>query len=93
LAAITKAPVIPVAMWGTFEALPKGAKRPKLVPCGAKFGPPLDFSHLHGLEDDRIAMRNATDDVMRAIQAVGGQEYVNEYQFNPEVKSHTKAGN
>ncbi|HEX9817185.1 MAG TPA: lysophospholipid acyltransferase family protein [Candidatus Thermoplasmatota archaeon] len=92
LAAITKAPVIPVAMWGTFEAYPKGAKRPKLVPCGVKFGAPLDFSHLHGLDGDRIAMRAATDEVMQAIQKLSGQQFVNEYQFNPEVKTHAKVG-
>lgn len=90
LAAITGAPVIPVAMRGTFKALPKGRSVPKLVKCGARFGKPLDFSHLKGKEHDREAMRQATDEVMRAIQALSGQEYVNEYQFNPEVKTHAK---
>lgn len=92
LAAITEAPVVPVAMWGTFEAMPKGANRPKLVRCGAKFGAPLSFSHLHGLDGDRIAMRAATDEVMRAIQKLSGQEYVDAYQHNPEVKTHAKVG-
>lgn len=92
LAAITKAPVVPVGMWGTFQALPKGSTRPKLVPCGAKFGAPLDFSHLHGLETDRIAMRAATDEVMQAIRRLTGQEYEDSYQYNPEIKTHPSAG-
>ncbi|HLE47504.1 MAG TPA: lysophospholipid acyltransferase family protein [Candidatus Thermoplasmatota archaeon] len=91
LAAITKAPVIPVAMWGTFEAMPKGASVPKLVPCGARFGAPLDFSAYHGKEGDRDAMRQVTDMIMSAIQRLSGQEFVNEYQYNPEVKTHAKA--
>lgn len=92
LAAMTGAPVIPVAMWGTFRALPKGRSVPKMVKCGAKFGAPMDFSHLQGKEGDRDAMRKATDEVMRAIQRLSGQEYVDEYQYNPEVKTHAKAG-
>jgi len=33
-----------------------------------------------------------TDEVMRAIAALSGQEYVPEYQHNPEVPSHAKGG-
>lgn len=92
LAAITGAPVIPVAMWGTFQALPKGKKFPRLVKCGAKYGKPMDFSHLKGKEGDRAAMRKATDEIMQAIARLSGQEYVDAYQFNPEVKTHAKPG-
>jgi 1-acyl-sn-glycerol-3-phosphate acyltransferase len=91
LAAITKAPVVPAAMIGTFEAMPKGVAKPKLLPITVKYGKPLDFSAYHGRENDRDAMREVTDKIMRAIAALSGQEYVDEYQFNPEVKTHAKA--
>ncbi|HLE47999.1 MAG TPA: lysophospholipid acyltransferase family protein, partial [Candidatus Thermoplasmatota archaeon] len=90
LAAITKAPVVPVAMLGTFEAMPKGKSVPRLVKCGARFGPALDFSSYHGKENDRDAMRKVTDEIMEAIQKLSGQDYVDAYQFNPEVKTHAK---
>jgi 1-acyl-sn-glycerol-3-phosphate acyltransferase len=91
LAAITKAPVVPAAMIGTFEAMPKGAARPRLVPVTVKYGKPVDLSAYHGKQDDRAAMREATDKVMHAIAELSGQEFVDEYQFNPEVKTHAKA--
>lgn len=92
LAAITGAPVVPVAMWGTYEAMPKGRSVPKLVPCGAKFGPPLEFSAYRGREQDRDAMRKVTGEIMHAIQGLSGQTYVDEYQTNPEVRTHGAAG-
>lgn len=90
LAVISKAPVIPVAMWGTFEAYPKGAKRIKFVKCGARFGQPLDYSLHHGRDHDRELMRKITDEVMAKIRALSGQDYVDEYQYNPEVTTHSR---
>jgi 1-acyl-sn-glycerol-3-phosphate acyltransferase len=89
---LTGAPIVPVAMWGTFEALPKGASRPKLVQCGAKFGTPLTFPDGREKADDRATLRRITDRVMHAIGDLSGQEYVDEYQYNPEVKSHARNG-
>lgn len=84
------APIVPAAMWGTFEALPKGRSWPRLVKCGAKFGPPMSFMALKDKKDDRDTLRHITDQVMRAIRDLGGQEYVDAYQYNPEVKTHSK---
>lgn len=92
LALLTGAPVIPVAMWGTFEALPKGRSTPKLVKCGAKFGKPMTFPEGREKADDRATLRRITNEIMHAIRDLSGQEYVDEYQFNPEVKSHARAG-
>jgi 1-acyl-sn-glycerol-3-phosphate acyltransferase len=89
---LTGAPIIPVAMRGTFEALPKGRSMPRFNKCGVRFGPPLRFEGGAGSADDRATLRRVTDEVMRAIQALSGQEYVDEYQYNPEVKSHATGG-
>lgn len=88
LAYLTGAPVIPVAMSGTFEALPKGKSVPRFVKCGVTFGPPIVFPKDAAKAADRTALRAATDRVMRAIQAISGQDYVDSYQVNPEVKGH-----
>ena len=88
---LSGAPIIPVAMWGTFEALPKGRSVPRLKKCGVRFGAPLDFSRLAAQVEDRSTLRRITDDVMQAIASLSGQDYVNEYQYNPEVKSHAKS--
>ncbi|MEA3190271.1 MAG: 1-acyl-sn-glycerol-3-phosphate acyltransferase [Thermoplasmata archaeon] len=88
LALATKSPVVPVAMVGTFESWPKGGKLRLFKPTGALVGPPLDFSRHWGKQDDKAVCREVTDEVMRAIQKLSGQEYVHEYQRNPEVPTH-----
>jgi len=90
LALEMRVPVIPVAMVGTFEAKPKGGKTKYFSKTAAIVGEPLDFSALWGQQDDKAVCRQVTDQVMRAIQALSGQEYVDEYQHNPAVPSHAK---
>jgi 1-acyl-sn-glycerol-3-phosphate acyltransferase len=77
LAIESGAPVVPCAMINTFEFLPAGVLRPNMrVRPGVKFGEPLDFSRYHGLETDRQVLREITDEIMRAIDKLSGQEYV-----------------
>lgn len=84
-------PVLPVGMIGTFDAKPKGQKGINWgTPTGAVVGPPLDFSQYFGMHEDRDACRIVTDQVMHAIAAVSGQEYVDEYQFNPDVPGYDR---
>jgi 1-acyl-sn-glycerol-3-phosphate acyltransferase len=86
LALEAKAPVIPCAMIGGFEFQPPGKIRPRLgIRPGVRFGPPLDFSRYHGLEQDRIVLRALTDEVMYAIMKLSGQEYVDEYAQRAKV--------
>ena len=80
LALEMRVPVIPVAMIGTFEAKPKGGKTKYFHPTKAVAGPPLDFSRHWGKQDDKDVCRQVTDEVMRAIQRLSGQDYVHEYQ-------------
>ncbi len=80
LAFRTGAPVIPVAMMGLFDIMPPGQHVPKLKGrIGVKIGEPLDFSRYAGDEDDRFALRSATDELMYELMLLSGQEYVDEY--------------
>ncbi len=84
LALELRVPVIPVAMIGTFEAKPKGHKGIKKgVRTQAVVGRPLDFSEHWGKHEDRNVCRHVTDQVMHAIGALSGQEYVDTYAPNP----------
>ena len=79
LALRTGAPIIPVAMLGTFEILPPGANFPKIRRVGVRMGRPLDFSRYQGMENDRFVLRSATDELMYELMMLSGQEYVDEY--------------
>ena len=76
----SRAPVVPCAMIGTLEFMPPGSTRPSLrIRPGVRFGKPIDFSRYYGMESDRHALREVTDEIMREIQKLAGQEYVDEY--------------
>ncbi|MCQ9133671.1 MULTISPECIES: lysophospholipid acyltransferase family protein [Streptomyces] len=75
----SRAPVIPCAMIGTFEAQPPGKKIPTLHPVAIRFGEPLDFSRYLGMENEKAVLRAITDEIMYAILTLSEQEYVDEY--------------
>jgi hypothetical protein len=50
--------------------------RPEVL---VRYGKPLDLSRYAGKERDRDALREVTDEIMRAILELSGQSYVNEY--------------
>lgn len=79
LALRTGAPMLPVAMIGTFEVMAPGQAIPRRLPVGVRFGAPLDLGRYAGRENDREALRSATDELMRQIRLLSGQEYVDEY--------------
>ncbi|MFJ2744558.1 lysophospholipid acyltransferase family protein [Streptomyces sp. NPDC087440] len=72
-------PVVPCAMVGTFEIQPPGRKIPKVKRVTIRFGEPLDFSRYAGMEDEKTALRAVTDEIMYAVLALSGQEYVDRY--------------
>jgi 1-acyl-sn-glycerol-3-phosphate acyltransferase len=86
----TGAPLLPCAVIGSFEALPPGKKMPKKVDVGVSFGPPMDLAKYDGRKRDARLYREVTDDIMRAIQELSGQEYVDEYAT--DVKEQMAAG-
>ncbi|MFE9120250.1 lysophospholipid acyltransferase family protein [Streptomyces sp. NPDC007172] len=73
------APVVPVAIIGTFEAQPKGRRLPRRVPVTIRFGEPLDFSRYAGMEEERLVLRAVTDEIMYAVRTLSEQEYVDVY--------------
>ncbi|SHK81796.1 1-acyl-sn-glycerol-3-phosphate acyltransferase [Pseudonocardia thermophila] len=83
LALRSGAPVVPVALHGTDEVLPKGALIPRLRPVTVTFGEPLDFSRYDGLEASNVIRRAVTDEIMDAIAQLSHQEYVDRYHERP----------
>lgn len=66
----SKAPVIPVAVWGSHELLPADTKRPKLLPrktIRVAAGPPVDLSDLYGEPRTKTTLDEASKRIMAAI--------------------------
>jgi 1-acyl-sn-glycerol-3-phosphate acyltransferase len=74
-----RCPIVPVAVFGTNEALPTGKYLPRMRRIGVRFGAPLDFSRYEGKDDDRFVLRSITDELMYELMLLSGQEYVDEY--------------
>ncbi len=72
-------PVIPVAMLGTDRVLPPGHSVPRLHRIRIRIGAPLTFEELRGQPAGAKARRVVADEVMKAIQALSGQEFVPMY--------------
>jgi 1-acyl-sn-glycerol-3-phosphate acyltransferase len=72
-------PVIPVAMSGTDRVLPPGHKVPRVGKIKIRVGEPLTFESALALPSASRQRRAITDEVMNAIQALSGQEYVAMY--------------
>lgn len=72
-------PVIPVAMSGTDRVLPPGHKVPRMAKIKIRIGEPLTFESVRTLPSASRQRRAITDEVMNAIQALSGQEYVAMY--------------
>ena len=69
LAAATKAPVIPIGLWGTEHVWPRASRLPEpdatsrtRPPCACGSGPPVDLKYRSPQAD--------TDRIMRAIEAL-----------------------
>jgi 1-acyl-sn-glycerol-3-phosphate acyltransferase len=72
-------PVIPVAIRGTFEALPYDRKVPRTGKVEIRFGEPLRFDRHYETPSDRFVLRSVTDEIMYEIMLLSGQEYVDQY--------------
>jgi 1-acyl-sn-glycerol-3-phosphate acyltransferase len=82
LALTAGCPVVPVALSGTQDIQPEGARVPQIASITVRFGKPLDFSHLQGAKPGP-ARREATDAVMAAIHELSGQKLVAHYNRPP----------
>jgi 1-acyl-sn-glycerol-3-phosphate acyltransferase len=84
-------PVVPCAMIGTFEAQPPGRRLPRVRPVAIRFGEPLDFSRYAGMEHEKTVLRAVTDEIMYAILALSGQEYVDRYAAEAKAEQEAEA--
>jgi len=80
LAAEVGCRIFPVGVVGTAEIQPPDARLPKpFRRCALRIGPPVDPADYPNPNDDPGALRQITDEVMRRIQALTGQEYRDAY--------------
>jgi 1-acyl-sn-glycerol-3-phosphate acyltransferase len=80
LALRTGAPLLPVGIRGTRDIQPPGASAPRpFRSCEFHIGRPLDATRYAARAEDRLVLRQLTDEVMYEIRQLSGQEYVNEY--------------
>ncbi len=80
LALATGAPIVPVGMIGTDECQPTDAKLPRLFrKVTIRFGPPLSMGHYQNRSDDRLVLRQITDELMFEIGELSGYEYRDTY--------------
>jgi 1-acyl-sn-glycerol-3-phosphate acyltransferase len=80
LALRSGAPIVPVGMIGTDEVQPVDSKMPKFMrTVTIRFGEPLETARQRGKQDDRLALRELTDELMYEICQLSGYEYVDTY--------------
>jgi len=81
----TGSPIVPVGIVGAVAVQPPDAKLPKpFMEVLIRFGDPIDVSRYSGRANDRLVLRQLTDELMYAIRDLSGQEYVDSYA----TKSH-----
>src|SRR6187200_1069927 len=79
LALTAGVPVVPVGLIGTDRLQPVGSRLPRRVKVTVAFGEPIDFTgRFDGVPAGR-ARREATDEIMTAIQRLSGQEQAGVY--------------
>lgn len=84
LALRTGAPIVPVGIIGTDRVQPPDARLPApFRRVHVRFGRPVRVERYRGRADDRMVLRQITDEVMYEIAALSGQEYVDTYASGP----------
>ncbi len=75
LALLSKAPVIPIGLIGTFEILPKGKYIPKLKKAVMNIGKPLYFPEYYNKKINKKMLREVTYKIMKEIAKLCKQKY------------------
>jgi 1-acyl-sn-glycerol-3-phosphate acyltransferase len=78
LALNARASVVPVAVRGTKEIMPVGARLPRVRRPGVTFGKPLDYTAYADMPAAK-GRRALVDDIMQEIQKLSGQEFTGTY--------------
>ena len=79
LALSAHAPIVPVGIVGTYNAMPAGRSWPVRHQVQVNFGKPLTFDRYRLGVADQLVLRAITDQVMYEIMMLTGQTYVDEY--------------
>jgi len=73
-------PIVPIGLVGTDHVQPVNARMPRLFRrVTIRFGEPIDPSRYDARDNDRLALRELTDEVMYEIGQLSGYEYVDTY--------------
>lgn len=75
LALITKVPVLPIGLIGTFEILPKGKYIPKFKKAVMNIGKPMYFQEYYNRKINKRILREVTNKIMREIARLSKQKY------------------
>jgi 1-acyl-sn-glycerol-3-phosphate acyltransferase len=83
LALTARVPVVPVGLSGTEKLQPVGSSLPRIAPITVTFGEPIDFAGRYDGVPSGRARREATDEIMAAIQRLSGQPEAGIYNERP----------
>ena len=76
----TGTPIVPVGLIGTDEVQPVDKRMPNLFRrVTVRFGEPLDPERFGDMDQEHLALRELTDEVMYEIAQLSGYEYVDTY--------------
>jgi len=70
-----KVPIIPIAMFGTFDLLAPHQHFPRIKKCRTKIGKSIDVSEYYGKENDKEVLEKIVRKVMIEIASLAGQKY------------------
>jgi 1-acyl-sn-glycerol-3-phosphate acyltransferase len=91
LALRTGSPIVPVGILGTDLVQPPDTRFPKpFRNVHIRFGSPVEVGRYLDRADDRLVLRQITDEVMFKVRALTGQEYVNAYATRPSKSTPPK---
>lgn len=80
LALRTGCPIVPVGLVGARDIQPPEARFPRpFMDLLIRFGTPIDVSRYAGRANDRLVLRQITDELMYEIRRLSGQHYVDTY--------------
>ena len=75
LALLSKSPVIPVGLIGTFQILPKGKYVPKFKRATMNIGRPMYFDKYYKRQITKRLLREVTTEIMKEIARLSNQKY------------------
>lgn len=75
LALLSKAPVLPIGLIGTFEILPKGKYMPKLKKATMNIGKPMHFTEYYNKKINKKILNEITTKIMKEIAKLCRQKY------------------